>query len=148
MNWLNKHSHALQALGALMTAVVAIAALIGVKWQLDSQERVAQSQLALETYRSFIALSIAHPQYSDPGMCPEFSAAESVAYGDYLEYLLYTAEQVTASDDAWVTTFEGALEPHLATLCATADWGGYDPIVQSIIQRTRTANCGMMPECG
>ncbi|MEM1301574.1 MAG: hypothetical protein AAGH17_03245, partial [Pseudomonadota bacterium] len=60
MAWLKRNAEALQAIGALLTAAVAIAALVGVKWQLDAAERISQAQSAREIYRDFVALSLAN----------------------------------------------------------------------------------------
>lgn len=69
IHWLDKHSQALQALGAIFTVVVALIALIGIKLQIDGQEQVQQSQSAHEIYRGFLALSVDNPDLADSKYC-------------------------------------------------------------------------------
>ena len=124
MRWLRENSEVIEALGTLLTAFVAAAALIGVKIQIDSSAKVAEAQSAREIYRDFLELSIANPDLADPGQCPAFTPARSIAYTYYLEYMLYTAEQVTQMDAEWQSTFDNTFEEHLDALCASNDWSG------------------------
>ena len=148
MRWLERHSQALQALGALLTAVFALVALLGVKLQLDTTERISREAQARDIYRSYLSLSINTPQFASPGQCPSFNETELGAYYTYVEYLLYTAEQVTAMDASWAETFEVALSDHLAFICTEDDWNGYTDEVAALIRRTQAANCADRPICG
>ena len=147
MSWLRRNAEAVQAIGTLLTAALAIVALIGVKWQLDGAERISQAQTAREIYRDFVALSLSNPELADPGLCPEFSDKQDIQYDHFVEYMLYTAEQVIEADPEWASTFEGVLEPHTTYFCATSGWNGYSDPVNALIARVRTANCGMLPAC-
>lgn len=147
MRWLTRNAEALQAIGALLTAAVAIAALVGVKWQLDAAERISQAQSAREIYRDFVALSLANPDLSAPGLCPEFTDRQATQYEHFVEYMLYTAEQVIEADPIWTDTFEGVLDPHTTYFCASSGWDGYTDPVNRLIVRLRVSNCGMLPAC-
>lgn len=147
MNWLSKHAQALQALGALMTVLIAIAALIGVKWQIDSAARIAQAQTAREFYRDYVALSLAQPKFANPAACPEFSNDETTSYEYYVEYLLYTAEQVIEADPDWAGTFESEFESHLSYICTITDGAGYTPAVAALIAGIRQDACRSRPDC-
>lgn len=46
MSWLKRNAEAVEALAANVTALVAIAALIGVKFRLDETDRVQREQSA------------------------------------------------------------------------------------------------------
>ncbi len=61
MSWLSRQAETIEAAAATLTALVAVAALIGVKFQLDETERLQKAQSARETYRAHLALA-APPQ--------------------------------------------------------------------------------------
>jgi hypothetical protein len=46
MRWLNAHAGALQGAAAVATAVIALAALSGVRYQVDASARLAREQSA------------------------------------------------------------------------------------------------------
>lgn len=146
--WLRRNSEILEGVGAIITAFVAVAALIGVKVQIDASARLAQTQSAREIYRDFLALSITHPKYAEPDNCTQMSTEEAVAYTHFFEYFLYTMEQVTAMDPAWSETFVNSLEPHQIALCLENDWSGYTPNVQSIMHEAQVKYCPFTPSCG
>lgn len=147
MGWFDRHSQALQAIGALLTAAFAALAIVGVLWQLDAQEDIAQRQTAHTMYRDFLTLAIQHPQFAEPGTCPDFSPQEEIAYAHFLEYTLYTAERVTLLDPAWDSSFEDVLSAHAPALCAQGPFTGYTEPVQQLISKTRTAHCPVTPAC-
>lgn len=140
MGWLTKHAQALQALGALLTAVFALVALFGVKIQLDTSERIAREAQAREIYRSFVALSLANPELADPGTCPEFEDGSATAYDFYMEYALYTAEQVIAMDPGWAGTVNELFAGHSAWLC-DGEFSGYTSEVEELIEEFRAKQC-------
>ncbi|MEM1303002.1 MAG: hypothetical protein AAGH17_10485, partial [Pseudomonadota bacterium] len=65
----------------------------------------------------------------------------------FVEYMLYTAEQVIEADPIWTDTFEGVLDPHTTYFCASSGWDGYTDPVNRLIVRLRVSNCGMLPAC-
>ena len=147
MNWLERHSKALQALSAIVMAVVAVAALAGVKYQIDASYRVQREQSAKEIYREFLNISIANPDFAAPDYCALRRTPRRAAYEAYAEYLLYTAEQVIAMDGAWAATFDEQLKTHAAYICAEPDLIGYSDDVEALVKRFRTANCAAAPAC-
>ncbi len=112
MNWLARHSPALQALGNLVTALVAVAALIGVKLQVDTAYSVQREQSAKEIYREFLNISITNPDLAQPNYCSLSKSPRAPAYDAYVEYLLYTAEQVMQTNADWGPVFETQMELH------------------------------------
>lgn len=140
MGWLTKHAQALQALGALLTAGFAIIALLGVKLQIDGSERIARESQARDIYRSFISLSLNNPAFAEPGTCPEFDEDESTAYDFYMEYTLYTAEQVIGMDPSWSATFEEIFSHHSAWLC-DGEFIGYTTEVENLILDLQSSQC-------
>ena len=67
--WLESNSRALQALAGLITALLALLALIGVKWQIDASFDSQREQSARDIYREFLNLSISNPEFADPDYC-------------------------------------------------------------------------------
>ena len=88
-----------------------------------------------------------YPQLSNPGICPQFAEDQATQYDRFLEYILYTAEQVIEADPSWETTFEGLLKGHMGHFCASSGWDAYTDPVNQIIARLRSANCEMVPAC-
>ncbi|MEM1234484.1 MAG: hypothetical protein AAGH70_10180 [Pseudomonadota bacterium] len=144
MGWLTKHAQALQALGALLTAAFAIVALLGVKLQLDGSERIARESQAREIYRSFLSLSLANPELASPGTCPAFNEDDATAYDFYMEYALYTAEQVIDMDSSWTATFEEIFASHTTWLC-DGEFSGYTAEVEQLILGFQTSQCPAQP---
>ena len=147
--WLESHSKALQAAAAIVTMLAAVAALIGVKLQIDASAQQAREQSARDIYREFLNLSIARPELSDPDYCAIQGSPNEVAYEDYLEYTLYTAEQLRSVSPEWDATMLDHLSAHRAALCAEGDWSDDTPGVRNLIARFRAAQCKMpVEDCG
>ncbi len=66
--WLEQHAKALQALGVIVTMLAAVAALVGIKVQIDASARQAREQSARDIYREYLNLSIARPGICRPGL--------------------------------------------------------------------------------
>ena len=141
MKWLETHSKALQAITGIVTMLVALAALIGVKVQINASERIQREQSARDIYREFLNLSIAQPKFASPDMCVIAGTADEAGYDQYLIYLLYTGEQVLAAQPDWEPTMMAHLEPHREALCGEADWSDEAQPVQKLVARFRAAEC-------
>jgi hypothetical protein len=146
--WLESRAKALQALAAIVTILTAVAALIGVKVQIDANARQQREQSARDIYREYLNLSIAKPEFSNPDYCAIRGSASEGAYEDYVEYQLYTAEQVLAAMPDWQPTLAERLVPHRELLCSENDWSGEVPQVQSMIRRFKAKQCkGFVSAC-
>ena len=146
--WLESRAKAIQALGVIVTMFAALAAVIGVKLQIDANARQQREQSAREIYREYLALSIARPEFSNPDFCAIDGTASEGAYEDYVEYLLYTSEQVLDAMPQWEPTLAARLTPHTALLCGEADWGEEAPPVQAMIRRFKAKSCqGFVSTC-
>lgn len=145
MNFLTRHAEALQALGALLTAVFAVVALVGVKFQLDASERISREAQARDIYRSFLSLSLANPRLAAPGTCPAFTGEDATQYEFYLEYALYTAEQVIDMDPSWEGAFEQTFSEHLGWLCEV-EISGYTPEVEALVTRLQATQCAAVAQ--
>jgi len=49
-----------------MIAVVAVAALVGIKLQLDATDHLQRTQIARDAYRAHLALATTHPDFARP----------------------------------------------------------------------------------
>lgn len=139
--WLERHAKALQTLGAIFTMLAVVAALIGVKLQIDATARQQREQSARDIYREFLSLSIAKPEFADPDYCSIAGTVNEVAYENFLEYTLYTAEQLRSVSTEWDATMLDQLATHRAALCAPADWSDDTPGVNALIERFRSTQC-------
>ncbi len=147
MKWLERHSAALQALGNIVMAIVAVAALIGVKLQVDAAYSVQREQSAKEIYREFLNISIANPDLAQPNYCSLSKSPRAPAYDSYVEYLLYTAEQVLQASPDWVPVFEAQLVLHQETICGQSDWSSDSPDVEALAMKFKAGNCKQLPDC-
>ena len=81
--------------------------------QIDASARQQREQSARDIYREYLNLSIfQNPNFSNPDYCAIEGTANEGAYEDYVEYLLYTSEQVLAAMPDWEPTLSARLTPH------------------------------------
>jgi hypothetical protein len=141
MNWFDRHTKGFQAITGIVTMLLAVAALIGVKIQIDSSARLQQEQSARDIYREFLNLSINQPKYSAPDYCAIEGSSDEAGYDLYVQYMLYTSEQILAVLPKWEETMSDHLSAHKELFCSESDWSGDTPAVQSLINRFRTKEC-------
>ena len=147
MNWLHRNAPAIEAAAAGVTALVALAALIAIPWQIRATAELQAEQSARDIYREYVALSVNKPQFAAPDYCGLRSRHEDwTAYQYYIEYLLYTAEQVTSVSHEWAPVVAGHLETHQEFFCAEPEWNADTPLVSALIAQQRT-QCGPVTIC-
>ena len=147
MGWFARNAATIEAAGTLVMAGVAVLALVGVKLQIDANDRIQREQSAREIYRDFLALTVAHPDLAHPDGCRGVTGPADPAYDGYLEYLLYTAEQTTRLDLSWDPMIGHWLGNHAGVLCAIDDWSGYTSEVEALIRQARIDICDPAPVC-
>lgn len=146
--WLERHAKAMQSVGVIVTILAAVGALVGVKFQIDASARQQREQSARDIYREFLNLSISKPEFANPDYCAIRGTANEAAYEIYVEYLLYTSEQILQTLPDWQETMEQRLLPHRELLCSQGDWTGDAPEVQQLIGDFRLRQCrGFKPSC-
>ena len=133
-SWFSKHA---QAFGALFSA----AALFGVLYQVYAADKAQQAQSARDIYREFVALTINKPELVTFEWSATAPDKDRIAYEAYVEYLLYTSEQVIAVSPEWQQTMIGWFENHTAYLCTFTDLGAYTPEVQNLIMGIKAKSC-------
>ena len=148
MGWFKRNAESIEAAAALITAMVAILALVGVKWQIDAARQQTMEQGARDLYREHLALSLQNPHFSDPGTCPAFTDDEETAYHAYVTHLIYTAEETIAADPSWWPVMAEALTPHTALICDTLgnDISLTDPVSRMLNKRAVSA-CADLAKC-
>ena len=89
MSWFNRNAHAIEACAAMLTALVAVAALIGVKVQLDEADRLQREQSAREAYRAHLAMTATLPDFADPqDGCELLASPNGGSYVAFVDHLL------------------------------------------------------------
>ena len=141
MNWFDRHTKGFQAITGIITVLIAVAALIGVKVQIDASARLQQEQSARDIYREFLALSVNQPKFSAPDYCTIRGGVDEAAYENYVQYMLYTSEQVLTALPDWESTMADHLNDHKELLCSESDWSGDATKVQGLINRFRAKQC-------
>lgn len=148
MSWLSRNAPSVEACAALVTACVAVAALIGVKVQLDETDRLQMAQSAREAFRAHLALAATLPQFARPeNSCALMTSDQGGSYVAFVDHLLYSAEQMLVVGEGWNATFLTELEPHGDYLCsASAPLGATDETA-TLLSSFRQNSCTKQPAC-
>lgn len=145
---LERHSNAISAFSAIVTACVAAGALIGVKFQLDEAERLQHAQSARTAFRTHLELAVQHPDFAHPeNACSLLNSAQAPSYQAFVEHLLYSAEQMLHVADNWEDTFLGYLKPHAAYLCSKDSLSAETEYTASLHTQFRADSCDALPAC-
>ncbi|MBC9246122.1 hypothetical protein H4P12_05215 [Paracoccus sp. 11-3] len=148
MSWLSRHATAIQTASAAATVLVAVAALIGVKLQLDGADRVQREQSAREAYRSHLALATGLPAFAAPqDACALMASEQEGAYIAFVDHLLYSAEQMLAVSDGWDASFRDELLPHRDYLCSAAAPKGDTQEIIALLAQFRDVECAPTSGC-
>lgn len=148
LGWFERNNKAISAISAVVTALLALAALIGVKVQIDGAARIQQEQSARDIYREYLNLSVQKPEFAAPDYCALAKSNQFPAYQAYVDYLLYTGEQVLSVDPDWSETIDASLKPHAAYLCDTENEESYpDTDVEALVEKLRASECAKVKPC-
>jgi hypothetical protein len=147
LRWLEKHSSAVQACAALLTTMLAIFALIGVKLQIDASYDSQREQSARDIYREFLNVSIANPDFSQPDYCTLSKNSKRIAYESYVDYLFYAAEQSLAMDPDLKPVFASHLIPHAGYLCSAEAPNDYEGLTKTLLDEFKAAHCAAATSC-
>ncbi|MGX9355363.1 hypothetical protein ACS3SW_09430 [Roseobacteraceae bacterium S113] len=148
MSWWGRHAESIEAAAAAVTALVAVAALVGVKLQLDANDALARAQSARDAYRAHLALAVAHPEYAAPlAGCDVMQTPQAGAYYAFVDHLLYSAEQMLEVGEGWESTYLELLAPHEAYLCSTDGPTGDTDVTARLLAQYRVTSCPATPAC-
>ncbi len=117
-DWLIRHAPMLTAASAIATALAAVIALIVVPWQISQNDRIQRDQTAREIYREFLNLTMQKPELATADYCALENLQQRAAYSAYVDYLLYTAEQMIDTADNWRAPMASYLGDHKAYVCS------------------------------
>lgn len=145
---LGENHQSVQASAAILAALLAIATIAGVKWQMDAAARLQKEQSARDIYREYLNISISRPEFAQPDYCALSESPQFAAYESYVAYLLYAGEQVLVLGDGWSGVMEGEMERHAGYLCS-ADYqpSDYDPAVADFVSSVRADQCVKLMPC-
>ncbi len=141
IKWLEKYAPALQALSAIGALVAVVGGIVGIRVQLNATAQIQREQSARDIYREFLNISISQSKFAAPDYCAIRETADEAAYENYVQYMLYTSEQVLTALPDWESTMSDHLSDHKELLCSEADWSGDTPQVQGLINRFREKEC-------
>lgn len=146
--WLGNNQQPIQASAAILAALLAVATIAGVKWQMDGAARLQKEQSARDIYREYLNISISKPEFAQPDYCALSVSPQFAAYESYVAYLLYAGEQVLVLGEGWPDVLRGEMERHADYLCSV-DYQptDYDPTVAALVNRVRGTQCQSAKLC-
>ena len=148
MSWLKRNAGSVEAIAASVTVMVAVAALVGIKWQLDGAEQLQAAQSARDAYRAHLALAATIPDFAAPqDGCILLASDQGGSYRAFVDHLLYSAEQMLEVEDGWDITFLQQLDPHSDFLCSADAPDVATPALAALITRFQTAGCPAKLTC-
>jgi hypothetical protein len=147
MGFFNRNAGSIQAMAAILTVVLALAALVGVKWQINAADRIQRAQSARDIYREYLNLAINKPEFAQPDYCKIINTPQEAGYENFVEYLLYTAEQTISVDADWAGTFSNVLKDHTQYICSIENVSGYAESVAGLINTFKSENCKTVDAC-
>lgn len=132
-NWLIRNAEPLEAVGAIATALAALTALIVIPYQVAQADRIQRDQTAREIYREFLNLTVQKPELASANYCALKDTNQITAYAAYVEYLLYTAEQMIDTSPDWRAPMASYLGDHMAYLCSEAIWDAQSVDIKDLV---------------
>lgn len=139
--WLEHNAKLIQLGTAIAGALLALVALIGVKVQIDASARLQAQQSARDIYREYLNLSISKPEFAEPDYCALKASPAWPGYQYYVDYMLYTSEQILSVSPDWQPTMEEHAAAHQDYLCTIKDVSGYAPPVAAMLQTFQRKSC-------
>ena len=141
MDWAGRHAKMIQLVVSVVGLLVAIGAIVGVKMQIDAASRLQAQQSARDIYREYLNLSISKPEFAEPNYCALKSSPQWPAYQNYVDYFLYTSEQVLNVSPDWQPALEDHAAAHQDYLCTITDTSGYAPPVAAMLENFQERKC-------
>ena len=132
-NWLSRNAEPPKAVRAIATAFAALTALVVIPYQVAQADRIQRDQTAREIYREFLNLTVQKPELAIADYCALTDPKEQTAYAAYVEYLLYTAEQMIDTSPDWRTPMANYLGDHMKYLCSEGIWDAQSPEIKDLV---------------
>jgi hypothetical protein len=147
LDWLRRNSAALEALGGIATAFAALTALVVIPYQIAQADRIQRDQTAREIYREFLNLTVQKPDLANADYCALTDEGQKTAYAAYVEYLIYTAEQMIDTSPDWRAPMASYLGDHMAYLCSQSVWDAQSADIKDLIAEL-ALTCSAESRCG
>lgn len=148
MSWLSRNAESIEALAASVTALAAVAALIGVSIQLNAADEISRAQSAREAYAAHLALAVANPKLSEPeDVCALLQSDQAASYEAFVDHMLYSAEQMLTSEAGWDATFYVSLGRHAEYLCMAVAPGAETEELGQMLVEFRKNTCEEVVAC-
>jgi hypothetical protein len=141
--WLIRYA---EPVGALLTAAAALTALVVIPYQVAQADRIQRDQTAREIYREFLNLTIQKPELARADYCALKDANQITAYAAYVDYLLYTAEQMIDTSTEWRGPMASYLSDHMDYLCSEGIWDAQSPDIRELVSEL-ALTCTPQQEC-
>lgn len=146
--WAGRNAKMIQLLVSIASLVVAIVAIIGIKVQIDASSRLQAQQSARDIYREYLNLSISKPEFAEPDYCALKASPQWPAYQNYVDYFLYTSEQVLSVSPDWRPALEDHAAAHQDYLCTIKDSDSYAPPAAAMLRDLQSKSCkAAIPSC-
>lgn len=146
-NWLTRNTEPLQAVGAIATAFAALTALVVIPYQVAQADRIQRDQTAREIYREFLNLTVQKPELASARYCALSDPNQITAYTAYIDYLLYTAEQMIDTSPDWRAPMASYLGDHMGYLCRADIWDAQSPDIKDLLADL-ALTCKAEHQCG
>lgn len=146
-DWIKRNAEGLEAIAALVMAAAAVVAIVGVKLQIDAAASQQHAQSAREYYRGLLEVTLNKPELAVFDHCAEHPPEAMAAYENYVEYLLYTAEQTISLNDDWESPLAALIEPHGGYICKTFYQSDLHPSLQTLLVTYTGGNCLVADPC-
>jgi hypothetical protein len=143
LDWLRRNS---EALGGIATAFAAVTALIMIPYQVTQSDRIQRDQTAREIYREFLNLTVQKPDLAHAKYCTLKDPNQITAYTAYVEYLLYTAEQMIDTSSDWRAPMASYLGDHMEYLCSEGIWDAQSPDIRDLVAAL-ALTCEVQHQC-
>jgi len=135
----------------IVSALVAVAALVGIYWQVQTNLLSSRENSAREIYRAYLQLSVQNPELAQADIENLNSTTELARYGWLVSYLLYTCEQILVDfprDPEWRRACLSQMSYHASYICKSVLGGEinqYEPVIRDLIleiaKTSHTAEC-------
>lgn len=145
-NWLIRNAEPLEAVGAIATAFAALTALLVIPYQVAQADNIQRDQTAREIYREFLNLTVQKPELANADYCALKDPAQATAYAAYVEYLLYTAEQMIDTSPEWRVPMASYLQEHMSYICSAGVWDAQSKDIKDLVAEL-TLTCEAEQQC-
>jgi hypothetical protein len=133
----------------IVSAIVALAALVGIYVQVHLARVNALRASARQVYLSYSQATLQHPQLARPNYAQLKSKPDPT---DLVRYQIYVANMLTAYDEIfqiiddkeWAASFAYDIEDHLPYLCELNDpkyYASFYGKTQNLIAKQKAAHC-------